>query len=83
MNKVFKFTVTKQNLLHSSFNFLVCDTMQWCSRMEKDKQRWRQHVPPKCWYPTTLLHSVQPKRMQLESSSLWKAQVSQQKLLGM
>jgi hypothetical protein len=32
--------------------------------------RWRQHGPPKCWYPTTSYMALQPRRVQLKF--LWK-----------
>jgi len=30
--------------------------------------RWRQHGPPKRWYPTTAQHGVTTQRPRLESS---------------
>jgi hypothetical protein len=41
----------EKNLSHV---LLSCDTMLPTS----SRWRWRQHGPPKCWYPTKSLHGV-------------------------
>jgi hypothetical protein len=34
-----------------------------------------QHGPTKCWYPTTSLHGIKPRRPQIKSLWPWKLQV--------
>jgi hypothetical protein len=44
--------------------------------------RWRQHCPPKRCYPTTTLNGITTQKSRLESSPLWKPQISKRKIRG-